>query len=405
MNKFNIRKMFITLGLSGTMVLASGCSTEKEEVLPSKTIETEVDATEEKEIDFLEPTMKPVDTNNRKETEGDIHISPSKEKKETKEEQRKRLFREIKKSKFDSLTKDILKNIANGCKEERTKQQLSIACRESNKKLRTMWLYDTILEATREQEKIGEDYYAYYPLKKMKILYNLDGRKKELPKDIGIMVNLSTFGNYKFYEKVAGNEFCFLVADKEDRVLLVASDDKVVKTENYPLQSLENVLEKYGIATEKIYKSENLLDDVLVSLSIKMNESTIGNLQTIKTNDIVVLDSSTLMDSEDYHNRYYFLKYRCPYLFDSKMPKIYTDIFNLDASAVIGQSVTFYKDCDKACMWDTFTPLGHEVSYFSLNDFLKNQNVSVKEQISYQELKRINKKVNQKEGKVLKKKK
>ena len=117
MNKFNIRKMFITLGLSGTMVLASGCSTEKEEVLPSKTIETEVDATEEKEIDFLEPTMKPVDTNNRKETEGDIHISPSKEKKETKEEQRKRLFREIKKSKFDSLTKDILKNIANGCKE------------------------------------------------------------------------------------------------------------------------------------------------------------------------------------------------------------------------------------------------------------------------------------------------
>lgn len=145
MNKFNIRKMFITLGLSGTMVLASGCSTEKEEVLPSKTIETEVDATEEKEIDFLEPTMKPVDTNNRKETEGDIHISPSKEKKETKEEQRKRLFREIKKSKFDSLTKDILKNIANGCKEERTKQQLSIACRESNKKLRTMWLYDTIL--------------------------------------------------------------------------------------------------------------------------------------------------------------------------------------------------------------------------------------------------------------------
>ena len=405
MNKFNIRKMFITLGLSGTMVQASGCSTEKEEVLPSKTIETEVDATEEKEIDFLEPTMKPVDTNNRKETEGDIHISPSKEKKETKEEQRKRLFREIKKSKFDSLTKDILKNIANGCKEERTKQQLSIACRESNKKLRTMWLYDTILEATREQEKIGEDYYAYYPLKKMKILYNLDGRKKELPKDIGIMVNLSTFGNYKFYEKVAGNEFCFLVADKEDRVLLVASDDKVVKTENYPLQSLENVLEKYGIATEKIYKSENLLDDVLVSLSIKMNESTIGNLQTIKTNDIVVLDSSTLMDSEDYHNRYYFLKYRCPYLFDSKMPKIYTDIFNLDASAVIGQSVTFYKDCDKACMWDTFTPLGHEVSYFSLNDFLKNQNVSVKEQISYQELKRINKKVNQKEGKVLKKKK
>lgn len=405
MNKFNIRKMFITLGLSGTMVLASGCSTEKEEVLPSKTIETEVDATEEKEIDFLEPTMKPVDTNNRKETEGDIHISPSKEKKETKEEQRKRLFREIKKSKFDSLTKDILKNIANGCKEERTKQQLSIACRESNKKLRTMWLYDTILEATREQEKIGEDYYAYYPLKKMKILYNLDGRKKELPKDIGIMVNLSTFGNYKFYEKVAGNEFCFLVADKEDRVLLVASDDKVVKTENYPLQSLENVLEKYGIATEKIYKSENLLDDVLVSLSIKMNESTIGNLQTIKTNDIVVLDSSTLMDSEDYHNRYYFLKYRCPYLFDSKMPKIYTDIFNLDANAVIGQSVTFYKDCDKACMWDTFTPLGHEVSYFSLNDFLKNQNVSVKEQISYQELKRINKKVNQKEGKVLKKKK
>ena len=219
------------------------------------------------------------------------------------------------------------------------------------------------------------------------------------------MVNLSTFGNYKFYEKVAGNEFCFLVADKEDRVLLVASDDKVVKTENYPLQSLENVLEKYGIATEKIYKSENLLDDVLVSLSIKMNESTIGNLQTIKTNDIVVLDSSTLMDSEDYHNRYYFLKYRCPYLFDSKMPKIYTDIFNLDANAVIGQSVTFYKDCDKACMWDTFTPLGHEVSYFSLNDFLKNQNVSVKEQISYQELKRINKKVNQKEGKVLKKKK
>ena len=405
MNKFNIRKMFITLGLSGTMVLASGCSTEKEEVLPSKTIETEVDATEEKEIDFLEPTMKPVDTNNRKETEGDIHISPSKEKKETKEEQRKRLFREIKKSKFDSLTKDILKNIANGCKEERTKQQLSIACRESNKKLRTMWLYDTILEATREQEKIGEDYYAYYPLKKMKILYNLDGRKKELPKDIGIMVNLSTFGNYKFYEKVAGNEFCFLVADKEDRVLLVASDDKVVKTENYPLQSLENVLEKYGIATEKIYKSENLLDDVLVSLSIKMNESTIGNLQTIKTNDIVVLDSSTLMDSDDYHNRYDFLKYRCPYLFDSKMPKIYTDIFNLDANAVIGQSVTFYKDCDKACMWDTFTPLGHEVSYFSLNDFLKNQNVSVKEQISYQELKRINKKVNQKEGKVLKKKK
>lgn len=239
----------------------------------------------------------------------------------------------------------------------------------------------------------------------MKILNNLDGRKKELPKDIGIMVNLSTFGNYKFYEKVAGNEFCFLVADKEDRVLLVASDDKVTKTENYPLQSLENVLEKYGIATEKIYKSENLFDDVLVSLSIKMNESTIGNLQTIKTNDIVVLDSSTLMDSENYHNRYYFLKYRCPYLFDSKMPKIYTDIFNLDANAVIGQSVTFYKDCDKACMWDTFTPLGHEVSYFSLNDFLKNQNVSVKEQISYQELKRINKKVNQKEGKVLKKKK
>lgn len=410
MNKFNMRKMFITLGLSGTMVLTSGCSTEKEMALPSKTIEKEVDTTEEKEIDFLEPTRKPVDANNKKETEENIRVLPSKEKKEkkteTKEERKKRLLREIEKSKFDSLTKDILISIANGSKEKRTKQQLSIACKESNKKLRTMWLYDTILEATREQQKIGEDYYAYYPLEKMKIYNNLDGRKKELPKDMAVMVNLSTFGNYKFYEKISGSEFYFLVADKEDRVVLVASDDKVIKTENYPLQNLENVLEKYGIATEKIYKSENFVDDILVSLSIKMNESTIGNLQTIKTNDIVVLDSSNLMDSENYHNRYYFLKYRCPYLFDSKMPKVYTDIFNLEADAVVADdSVLFYKNHQKEhCMYDTLTPFGNEDSnLIHLKDFLLKQGISGKEQISYKELKRIHKKVNQKERKVLKK--
>lgn len=407
MNKYNIRKMLMTLGLSGTMVLVAGCSSKEGKIAPKQNVE--------KELSSTEPTTEPIATNSKDIAEKPmVTIAPKtvkkitkenkkikKERPETEKAKKERLLREIEESRFDSLTKDILKSVVKESKEERTQEQLSVACREMEKGLRDLWLYDTIIEATREQKKIGKDYFSHYKLEEIKIFNNLDGDKKELPKDIEVMANISTYGNYKFYESIMGQGF--LVTDQEDRVLLVANNDRVVKTKNYKLQSFASLLEKYSIEKAETYSSEKLLDEVLTTLSIQINDSTVGNLQSIKSSDIVVLDSSRLADSEAYENRYYFLKYRCPYLFDPKASRVYTDIFHPDANAVIGQSVTFYKASNKDhCMYDTFTP-GNGINYFSLNDFLKSQGILVTGKISYKELKEIHKKVNNQGSKILKK--
>lgn len=384
MNKYNIKKMLITLGLSSSMILITGCSDNKRNASPSKRIEKNMDST---------------DTSRPNITEEPNTTTIPEKKHETEKERKKRILKAIEKSEFDSLTKDILKSIAKDSENEITQEQLLCACTKTEKNLYGLSLYNTIVEATREQ-KVGID----YQLKNLKVFNNLDGHQKDLPKQIGIMECESTYGKYRFHEIVPNNfgkeNFLFFITDNKNNVLLVADNKRVKKGKKLRLKNFSSLLKAYDITPQEKYSDKELNSNLIIQLSKKISEDKVDKSESIKTNDIIVLDSSKLRNSNNCDNQYCFFKYHCPYLFADNT-SIYTDIFYPSTNAVFGEDgIYFYKDSKKENY--TYNPLllyGSEPNYQNLKTFLKDKNIPAKEQISYEELKEINDTVNERKNK------
>lgn len=405
MNKYNIRKALLTLGLSGTMVLVAGCSSKEEKVVPNQRVEQELNSTS--------LTMEPIDTSEPNITEEPIVTVIPKEKQEVKterkietiEETRNRVLKAIEKSEFDSLMKDILKDIVvHGVKDDKWMlEEISLTCKYQTD------IYGMIMTVSSETQ-------GPYKLERLRLLEHF--KVKDTPEFIRIMENTHTYGKYRFYYGInSGEDSEYLVTDKDDNILLVAAKGEVKEAkdyhlQNHKLQKLKSALKKYDITPKNIYSWEELFDEVAALLSIHMSNGTreIGDLKSIKTSDIMVLDSSELCNSDKYENRYHFLKYRSPYLFSGspylftdRKADVYTDIFNLDAMAILGRHIADYKEPNKDIMYESLIPFHKTTCFSSLNSFLKSQGIPAKEQISYEELKELNKKVNKCENKVFKK--
>ena len=397
----------MTLGLSGTMILVAGCSSKEGKIALKQNVE--------KELSSTEPTIEPIATGkmNAKEepmvtvvpTKNKQKKEPGEEKEETIEEAKKRVLKEIERSEFDFLEKDVLKDIViyGINNDEWLLEEISLNCKYQTD------IYGTIMAVASEEREP-------YKLERLRLLNGL--KVKDTPKFTRILENTHTYGKYKFYYGMnSGEDSEYFVTDKDDNILLIAAKAKLKEAKdynlpNYKLQKLESTLKKYDITPKNIYSWDELFDEVAVSLSVSISNNTIGNINSIKTSDIMVLDSSKLCNSDNYKNRYHFLKYRAPYLFSGspyldtdRTADVYTDIFNLDANAILGKHIADYKEPNKDGMYEFFTPHSKATSFTSLNKFLKSQGIPAKEKISYKELKEINKKVNNQGSKILKKQK
>lgn len=408
MNKYHFKKMFAILTLTGSMVLV-GCSGTKSQ--PKSSSNQKI----EKELDDFNTKSSPTDlqheNNKQKNREqetldsskldenNDIKNEPIKSKKD-KEVKKKELISKIKKVGFNSTIKDVLKSIVINSKKYDTDiiDDISSACDEYGTKWEDLYLYNAIIDATRKQ-KLNHGRGRKNPLEDLKIFNNLDKQQKNLPKQLGLMVHGSTYGKYKLYEMI-GSSFIFLVTDQKDNILLVANNDKVKKIEGKRLLDLSKLLNMYNINPQQKYTDEELYYNLTFKLSKKINDSINKDSKIMETKDIVVVNSN-LTVKENIDNKYYFLQYQCPYLFDTKTD-IYRDIFNPNANIEIGQDTDFsYIDCKQnISMFDPVCPGDKKAAFQSLSEFLTQKNISYQKYISYEELSRLNKKVNKKDKKV-----
>lgn len=314
---------------------------------------------------------------------------------------KRELLDQIEQTDFDFLVEDIFKSIVRKSLEEESPviKEIYNACYNKDKK--DDFFSSVIFEMAKEKKEENN-----YPLKNLKIFNNLDKKQKNLPKQILLMNHYSTYGKYKFYKMIGSKTTPFLafITDEENHVLFAINfmySNKEMKVKNIHLQDFSKLLNAYNIKKKEKYTYHELCGNLTFKLSMKMNDHKNNNSKTLKVKDIVVVDINKVFWKDNTNQRYYFLKYHEPYLFASKTDS-YIDIFNPNANIIIDQENTLeYQNVKQNIVFFDSTKIGNiESSFQSLHDFLSKKKIFHKESISYEDLSKINKKVNKKDNKV-----